>query len=677
MNLNKPHQILPIKNVGCFLFLIFIATFRPAAIWPDFTMSLEPIAVLSIGLLLFYKILTTIGFLAFWQKFNVVLLLLAAYCSVCVLSLYLNLHRYADSHEVIRYGVTFIVISMSFPATILLFSLPQSERGLSLSRFKFSAYLPWVYFALLALMILWQFIDFESSKVLGQYFISAEIWPNRDVNGFFKVSSDLALILASLTILFLSHAGKSTERIGQVLFLVVAILFFISGLVIGSRTFFVLATLFVLKLLWSANIAGKHKALLILVGFVAVHLLVMFSGISTLGKFQLSLPYLGPLYFGVPFTSSDFSFQFNLITSGRSDIWLSAIELIKDNVLFGTSNGGFRLSHPDLKNTHNVFLQVLIDTGLVGASILLGLCYHLRRKLLDIFVVLLIVSLLTDFQLDHSLPYIICVGFLFSFQKNMGLISTFERPLSYVAKGNFLLYTLCIQLLILAVIYTQRNNDRLEETLNVRLINQVWSRSFDAEPIVIDSSTIEFLDYRNVSGLYWYTINKLSDDLPLCRYQYLTDLYHHDVSGNWFEMVDSQCDQISGDLSILSDANVWVTNLTYLKESDEFHVFRKAKFYSPLISIEQAGFNFEFTARADKSAKQPASIKVEIISGGSVIEAKEISVGSANYQNYSLAFDIEANIIAHFVISIVGPNNDMGHREHQGVWLKSTAITVE
>jgi len=51
VNLSQSQQQrLPVKHVGSFLLLMFIATFKPTAIWLGATVSLEPYTVLVMGL---------------------------------------------------------------------------------------------------------------------------------------------------------------------------------------------------------------------------------------------------------------------------------------------------------------------------------------------------------------------------------------------------------------------------------------------------------------------------------------------------------------------------------------------------------------------------------------------------------------------------------------------------
>jgi O-antigen ligase len=414
---------LPTKHVGSFLLLIIVATFNLSIIWPNFTLSLEPITILIIGLLLIYKIYTTLGFAEFFRRYKIELALLVSYFLVCLLSLYLNIHRYADGQEVIRYGITFIVITASFPAGILLFILPQNTKGLSLSRYQYSYLVPWIYFLLLALMTIWQYFDFESSKHLSRFFVSSEIWPEKNINGFFRVSTDTGVVFAIAAMTLVQLGLRWTKRpYNRIFFTVLLSALMLAGLFSGSRTFLLVAMIFVLIMCLRA--IRFDLKLTLLVGLTIVilfHLLVIFSAYRTVEKLSVFLPYLLPLRNGSVFFVQDLWPNFSMgIFADRLPIWESALVVISENPLLGISNGGFRLYDDSLiSNTHSLPLQFLVDSGWIGMLLFLSLMFwlliRLRRQQYDLLIVMMLsITLLLDFQFDHSLPWIITIAFLLS-----------------------------------------------------------------------------------------------------------------------------------------------------------------------------------------------------------------------------------------------------------------------
>jgi len=66
---------------------------------------------------------------------------------------------------------------------------------------------------------------------------------------------------------------------------------------------------------------------------------------------------------------------------GRNIIWQSVIGLIKENILFGVGETGYRLfclkEFGDYASPHNVILEILAYTGIIGLFIYLKFIYHL------------------------------------------------------------------------------------------------------------------------------------------------------------------------------------------------------------------------------------------------------------------------------------------------------------
>lgn len=81
------------------------------------------------------------------------------------------------------------------------------------------------------------------------------------------------------------------------------------------------------------------------------------------------------------------------ITSGRLPMWKLAITLFIRNPIFGVGWGGYKYYYREyiwggwniktsLLNTHNVYLQVLCETGIVGFTIFVYIFYCLLRKVI-------------------------------------------------------------------------------------------------------------------------------------------------------------------------------------------------------------------------------------------------------------------------------------------------------
>ena len=71
-------------------------------------------------------------------------------------------------------------------------------------------------------------------------------------------------------------------------------------------------------------------------------------------------------------------------TSGREIIWRNILPLIRDNPLFGVGTVGYEtysiMVFGELKSPHNVFLEILSYTGILGLSIYIVFLYRIVAK---------------------------------------------------------------------------------------------------------------------------------------------------------------------------------------------------------------------------------------------------------------------------------------------------------
>ena len=383
--------------------------------------------MLVLGLLLLYKITMTIGFKAFFSKYRIELLLLAAYFAVCFISLYLNHWRYKDSQQLIRYGVTFIVISGAFPTAIFLFVLPSHKRGLSLTTYLRKrkipvAVVPLVFMLLVAAMGLSQNIFPELYASVSQFFIAGESGSNQITRSIFRISTDFASICAivgSVLLLFVLANNNKLFRRGSLLVLFCASMCLLAGVVSGKR-------IFVLTIIVAAVIGAcylyRHKPMRLLTGLLfillASHLIILLGPELLVTRMESIFPYIGFLidYQLPPLESLTIDFQQEGF-GGRLKLWSTAINVFNDNPFFGVSNGGFRLENRLVEqNTHNMFLQILVDGGIFGMIIILALLASLitrcQSKVLALVVIVFMLgSLQVDYFIDHSMPWVIIVAY--------------------------------------------------------------------------------------------------------------------------------------------------------------------------------------------------------------------------------------------------------------------------
>ncbi len=686
MNLSTPHnqhQFLLVNHVGSFLILIFLSTFRPTSIWPDFPFSLEPIAVLTLGLLLLYKIHLTIGYRAFLIRYKIELLLLLAYFCVCFISLFLNSWRYQNTQEFIRYGVTFIVITACFPATIFLFSLPKSQRGLSFSQSKYSSYVLWLYFALLALMIIWQFYDYESSKSVASYFVASEVWPDRNISGFFRVSTDVAPVLFILIVVLTYSLKVYTQS--KYLFVMLACLiglFFFAGMLTGSRVFFLsMATACVIWILRSKAPLG-HKATWLIFAFIASNLALMFSNSTVITKLQPFIQYLGPLYYGLPFTINDFGIDINLTPTRRQDVWIGALSLIAENPYLGISSGGFRLNNAELQNTHNLILQILVDSGAVGFVILLCLAYRLRAKFKQPIVWIFLIALLVDFPLGHSMPYIVSCGFIISiilagnreYESNSNYVIESSYKLRYYLAVSWA--SICALSIILVSIFYFRNLALLAQDEKLRISSQIKARVFDKRPILIDDIKYTSHYFEQVKGFPYYLVNTLDSSMTLCHYQYLKSRYISNNQDSWLKPAATKCEPFNVDPMALSNTDTWLTNKIYRKKTEHWYFPDGVQFFSPTVNVGKGLFDFRLIARGTDSLGEFIELKVTFMSDGKAVATQNIAITEKKYKEYRVRFDTNKKALGYFVVSLVNPAIVSVTKNYRRAWIKTNSIRV-
>lgn len=144
-------------------------------------------------------------------------------------------------------------------------------------------------------------------------------------------------------------------------------------LLIGRRGEFLAATL-TLSFLYIISGEGKikRKRLIFVVGICIVVLVLIL----------LTLPYLKNIDFLRRYIMTiEQMLNGNDITSGRTQLYQWAIEIFKDNPIFGVGwtnfsyhiTDEFRALHGmDVNNVHNIYLQFLCETGIVGTILIMS-----------------------------------------------------------------------------------------------------------------------------------------------------------------------------------------------------------------------------------------------------------------------------------------------------------------
>lgn len=660
------------RHVGSFSLLLLLSVFQPKSIWPEFSVPFVPTVLLLLGLILIYKVWLTIGIKGVWQKYRVELGLFAAYELVCLVSLFLNRDLYPTTADFIRWGLTFPIFQMSIPMAVLLFVLPQNERGISLTNWLEKSRIPRPA-PLVALIVafcgmaFWQMTDYAWAWEVFRYSIAGDSiraagWEDikavfadyphtHNIRSFFAVSTDLGGITSVVVIglVCLSLASVKLQRTTSVLCMLLALLVVAVGMFSGARVFLLGAGIGVIAIALTAFKHQKQLAFLVILAIVILaHLALLFTPLNYTRKLAEFFPYLFYLNTGIPVQLGDFIPSVSIESFGdRIPIWSRAIELIKESPLFGTSNGGFRLASANdggvvVNNAHNVYLQLLLDGGIIGAIFIATLVARVIRRMASAAKLLLLATataLLVDNFADHTLSWVLICGYLIThlLTIDIPLLAhrkvNLKKPIKALVASSLALGILAWTMLAL---HKQQNFD--QQPLEKRLLaieGQLLSAYSKSIPFFISNDLRDKLikESNPRSGLA-----RIGNEQPssLCSYRYPGSWYitTDNVSNpeqrqlgalNERSLVFGQTSNIKGcnkeDLDPLdikhwvASHGLWTDEFIDRQDSDEVELpyHNYISFRSPIFSVtgnlEKLQLQFENLRKVDT----PARLSIDII----------------------------------------------------------------
>lgn len=413
-------QSLPFNNVGTFVFLLTLAITRPESLFPGLGLPVGPLCLIAAAVILPLRICKTIGFAAFWAKYKWPLVLIASYQLLCLISLILNADRFTNIGDLLRWGLTFIAGQMLLPICVFIFLLPQPNADLADKNSRYNmSFLGLTTLVIILMPILQTYADGHARFI--QYYTVAWTLAQHNsspTNGLFATSTDLGAIMGIILFLIiwsLCHFRRVSFffRICLV-FLSLGALY--SGLLSGSRIFilFILCSI----LITSSLIIRQHFFLSCSALLITAAILLNLPNDLRMSLSE-NLPFLAVLGSEAPPGASDFWPNLTLSAFGhRGDLWATAMTLIEDHLWLGVSNGGFRLhssSSPN-DNTHNLFLQALIDAGIFGLLIvlsLLALIWKTRYRNIGFLSLTggIVTTLMVDNFTDHSYSWAVIAAY--------------------------------------------------------------------------------------------------------------------------------------------------------------------------------------------------------------------------------------------------------------------------
>ncbi len=183
--------------------------------------------------------------------------------------------------------------------------------------------------------------------------------------------SSLISICLIPSIIYLTKSGN------KLLWIAVSLLLIISLILTGSRSGLLTSVITISLIFYFTPINNKQKYIALLICTYSI---------------------LGAIFYLLDFTFftriiDTFSDTYSDSTQGRILIWSGAINLAKDNIIYGTGLGSFFLEYPQYRLpfdpsagdwAHNDTLQILTELGAIGALLWLGfwscLLYSLIRN---------------------------------------------------------------------------------------------------------------------------------------------------------------------------------------------------------------------------------------------------------------------------------------------------------
>lgn len=411
------------KQFAMFCYLLLFTIVNPSMIA---SLPMVPITLLTLLFLAGYKLYRNRELWSYYRLYIVEVMLFCGYIAISLLSLALNLTAYDTFEQIVYFGVTPIAVTFSIALLVLVFNPANANMGMTEKPQWF--YLTIIVFVFVAAVGIWQYIDYDSSKAVTQFFVASELssaLDNQNVRSVFRVSTDFGPLMAVISIALLCRFNQlmvlsSNRWYKVVVCALLVLLFFFAGFLSGSRNFLIS---FIVGLAVFLLMSFKKKRIWIgIVGLSVVmvsHALIL-SSETLRQKYSAYLPYMEKLYHGKNLQAKDFIPVLDSSNlSGRFDLWQRAVEEVSESPLIGISNGAYKLSENStskVDNTHNLLFQVLVDSGYLGLLFIVILLYRIHSLIDDnkrpIFWTILI-SLMFDYYLDHSMPWLICVSWLY------------------------------------------------------------------------------------------------------------------------------------------------------------------------------------------------------------------------------------------------------------------------
>lgn len=330
-----------------------------------------------------------------FERYKTPIALISGLFASYFISILVNLGSYPDFQTFVFRALAPLAVMSLFPMLWVILESDKAEP-------RWPVLL--VLFALEALGAAQPFFP-DWINVLRRHAVAADALD--DITSLYRwhtILGTLSALLCVYGMVLLFHLPSWRGRIGYGLLALVSL---VAGSLSHSRNF--LLTLVIGIMAWLASSRQRVVVGLggMLVGLGLFHAVAWFSP-DVAGPYATALPYLGKLHTPSTIAVQDFLPQVdNRSLSNRDRIWTRAIELWRQRPWLGIGPGVFNLKSGfgQEYNAHNAFLQVLVDSGLIGLAWFLGLWGYLGRQTFGQPVFPLCIGAAAALGFDNFLDY--------------------------------------------------------------------------------------------------------------------------------------------------------------------------------------------------------------------------------------------------------------------------------
>lgn len=470
-------------------------------------LRIEPLLVILAFTLLILKIRSRFTLGHYLKKYRVPFAFLALYFFCVSVSLGLNSGRFETLSDFFRWGIPFPASQVFLVLCVCLFFLSVDTAQ---PRFTGA---PLFISVLLCVAALIQVNFNDAFFNLYRYSIAGGLKDSSVPRGLLATSTDLGAICGIVVICaaaFLSlflRAGDKAKALAALVFLMLAL---VAGINSGSRVFYLAIITGSLSYWLLKQNSMRKRALQLLTLCFFVLALMLISPLTVAAKLSEMLPIIGSLSFGTPVHAWDILPSTSLEFLGdRLSIWSRAKEHIANNMLFGISNGGFRLDNQLIglspnDNTHNLLIQLAIDAGILGTLSILALSYLVFKNASQgwyiIFMASVLATLMVDNFSDHSFPWILFATYGAALMKRVDSLqprALHALDLQFTNKQYISASVLSLSFIAGLSAFNRATHHNLPLHEQIARTHELYSANYwDEPPIFLSTNLIQKLNLR-------------------------------------------------------------------------------------------------------------------------------------------------------------------------------------